>query len=219
MARIGIRKPLEGILTHLQSLDVLNFAAIYNGQFDMLDGSEMYSFPMPCAFIEVLNPAASLPLLGGFIQKDIVIRVHIGVDFYNDTNGMMEQNFVVFDVRDAVLRAMNGYKPENCSTLQMVGESQDYAHTNVYHYMVDFATTFIDTTCDEQETDDGTMIEVEGITLEVNAEIQTFNFMQLNFIAGFDESFNNDFETAYTIADNTYGDLLAPEHFTREMII
>ena len=69
MARIGIRKPLEGILTHLQSLDVLNFAAIYNGQFDMLDGSEMYSFPMPCAFIEVLNPAASLPLLGGFIQK------------------------------------------------------------------------------------------------------------------------------------------------------
>ena len=31
-------------------------------------------------------------------------------------------------------------------------------------------------------------------------------------MAGFDDSFNDDFDTGATIEENTYGDLLSPEY-------
>lgn len=216
---IGIRQPIEDILIHLKSMDELSFVAKYNNQFDLIDNASIYSFQMPCAFLEVLNPVSSLPLLGGYIQKEVVFRIHIGVNFFNDANDLMEQNFIIFDLKDKIHRSLYGFKPTNCSSLIQVGQEQDYSHTNVYHGTLDFGCTFIDTISDTQNVDSGEMVEHTITNIDLDIILQSYNYMRLNVDASFDNSFNDDFMTGYTITDNNYGDLLVPEIYQREYII
>ena len=214
MALVGIRQPVEDILTHLKAMNELSFVAKYNSQFDNLEDGSIYSYPFPCAFLEVVLPNSYQPLLGGVMAADLVFRVHLGVNFFNDADDLMEQNFIVFDLKDKIVRALHLFNPTNCSSLIKVSEEQDYNHNNVYHYTIDFATTFIDTVANQTDTTTGDVIEIEGgtIGLDIDVELQTFNYLRLNLMAGFDDSFNDDFDTGATIEENTYGDLLSPEY-------
>lgn len=109
-----------------------------------MESQESYSFPFPCAFVEIINQQSYNQLLSGYQQSDIDIRIHIGQEQYDAGNGDMEQNLTIHDLRDLVYSKLSLYKPSMCGELSKIAESQDYEHTNIYKYTMDFRTCFID---------------------------------------------------------------------------
>jgi hypothetical protein len=134
---------INEILKYLQDTGSYEFVSIWNNQFDYIDEGESYSFPMPCAFIE-LNNEFSQPIGGRYMGNDLVLNIHIGQDFYN--SDLLEQNNNIFDLRNKLIQSLSTFKPTNTSLLVQTGEQQDYQHTNVYHYIVSYKLHWIDDT-------------------------------------------------------------------------
>lgn len=148
----GIKQVIQDVLTRLSAIQVRNqdgnlvpiYARVWNNQLEtMLDGSN-YPFPRPAALVEILT---NFTLVGlGVRSADLGIRVHLIHDYYNQ-DGTMEQDLVIFDLRDMILSpnlGLSQYCPTACGTLNCVGEEQDFNHTNVYHYILNFICNFTD---------------------------------------------------------------------------
>ena len=72
------------------------------------------------------------------------VRIHIGHEEYDAGNGDFEQNVNIFTYRDSIINVLNNFQPTACSTLMKNSEEQDYVHTNIYHYKIEFTTAFVD---------------------------------------------------------------------------
>lgn len=150
----GIKAPIQDILTRLSSITPLNqdnlavplYARVWNGQIKQLEKGETYNFPLPAAFLELPNPASYSNLLNGIDEADIVWRVHIAHEFYDAADGTFDQDLSIFDLRDQVIAILCGFKPTGCGTIYRISEEQDYTHNNIYHYIIDFKSAFIDST-------------------------------------------------------------------------
>ena len=134
---------INEIVTQLRAITELKFVTIWNNQFSYIENGEIYSFPMPCAFVEV--SADGFEDLGNKYQAtDIIIKIHIGQDFYNGTN--IDENLSIFVLRDLVVKKLSHFKPSTAGSLTKISEKQDFQHSNIYHYEIDFKTHYIDNT-------------------------------------------------------------------------
>jgi hypothetical protein len=143
MANLGAL--YTSLLNRVKEITQLQFVHIWNNQLQQLADGETYVYPFPCAFVEILTPADYLPLGGGFSVADITVRIHIGHEEYDAGGGNFEQNVNVFTYRDLVVNKLNLFQPTGASSLMRSAELQDYVHTNIYHYQIDFRTAFVDT--------------------------------------------------------------------------
>lgn len=160
---MSLKTVITDIMTRLREIEEVKFVHVFNDQFEYMEQQQSYSFPFPCVFVEIINPAAFAQLGGGYQQADLDIRIHIGMEQYDSGDGNMEQNLDIFDLRDLVFQKLSLYKPTMCSELFKVAEEQDYQHSNIYHYLMDFRTCLIDKTA-------STLIEptlVDPVTLEL----------------------------------------------------
>lgn len=148
----GIKAPVVDIINLLQTINVRNGdgntvplrARIWNNQLRQEVHGELYNFPKPAVFLEVI-PGAKYEQMGtGYQSADIGWRVHLVHEFYDAQDGTMEQDLEVFDLRDQIITKLSFYEATACGPLVKTGEDQDYDHTNVYHYMIDFICDFID---------------------------------------------------------------------------
>lgn len=73
---------------------------------------------------------------------DVILTIHIGQDVLNGEN--MDENLTIFDLRDAVVKAFTKSKQNYNGSISLTGERQDFDHSNIYHYQLDFKATFID---------------------------------------------------------------------------
>jgi hypothetical protein len=174
----GIKAPITDILTRLttklKDTDVVKFVQIWNDQFRFMEDQQTYSFPFPCVFVEVVNDLEFNQIGGGYEQADIDWCIHIGQDFYNADDGTQEQNLTIFDLRDKVVEVLSNYKPTACGLMFRTKESQDYEHTNVYHYKVYFRCGFIDSKGapdDVDVFDQNFVIKDPPITLEIDGSL------------------------------------------------
>lgn len=148
----GIRQPIQDILTRLQTLQVVNgdgktvnmYARVWNNQIKRLADQTGYTFPMPAAFLEVINSPQFAELGLGFQSADIGWRVHIAHEFYDAQDGTMDQDLTIFDLRDKVVGLLSLSKPTGCGTMARVAETYDYDHGNVYELIIDFICNFTD---------------------------------------------------------------------------
>lgn len=148
----GIVQPLNDLLTQLATLQVVNgdhntvslYVRVWNNQIRYEADGKLYDFPKPAAFIEVVSPATFEILGQGYRSSDVSFRIHLTHENYNN-EGTFEQDLSIFDLRDKVIALLTGYRPANCGPLNAVSEQQDFEHTNVYHYVIDFVTNFTDT--------------------------------------------------------------------------
>lgn len=131
------------ILLKLSEITELKFVHVYNSQFDYLENGGEYSFPMPCAFVEIESDNFN-QLLNNVQDIELVVKIHIGDDFYNAMDGTFEQNFNIFNIRDLVVKKMVGVKPVDGGTLVKTRETPDYNHSNVYHYVIEYRTRWVD---------------------------------------------------------------------------
>ena len=161
---MSLKTTITDIMTKLREIPELNFVHVFNNQFEYMERQESYSFPFPCAFVEVLNQQNYTQLLNGYQQSDLDIRIHIGQEQYDSMDGNMEENLTIHDLRDLVYSKLSLYKPSMCTELSKISETQDYEHTNIYKYLIDFRTGFIDNVA-------STLIEptlIDPITLEID---------------------------------------------------
>ena len=148
----GIASVFSSLITQIKTIGTFQFVHIWNNQLQQLIDGETYVFPFPNAFVEIIAPNDYLPLGQGYSATDIIIRIHIGHEEYDAGNGNFEENVNVFTYRDAIIKSLNSFQPTSCSSMMKVSEQQDYSHKNVYHYIVDFSCSFIDSkgSTDEQ---------------------------------------------------------------------
>lgn len=149
----GIKQPLQDLLTRLTTLQVVNgdgntvdlYARVWNNQIRYEADGQLYNFPKPAAFVEVVSPATFETIGQGYQSSDIAFAIHLATECYN-VEGTFEQDLAIFDLRDRVRALLTGFQPSGCGFLNVATEQQDYEHTQVYHYIIVFVCNFTDTT-------------------------------------------------------------------------
>lgn len=163
---------IQSILAQLKLLTAIQFVAVWNNQFAMDEKSDMYTFPYPCAFLEVV--AIEYNELGSGVQEaDVTIRIHLGHESLDAGDGTMEQNLLVFDLRDQLVENLSYFRPTNGTTsgtnLVKIRESHDYNHTNVYHMSIEFKFGWVDLTSSPHYGPQNTQITKQPPTnLQIN---------------------------------------------------
>lgn len=160
----GINEPILDLLALIETSSI-KFARVWNNQFQYMEEQQIESFPFPCAFVEVQMPNDNAGL--GITVADVVFRTHIGQVEYDSQMGTMEQNLSIFAFRDEMIALLTYKELTGCSGLQKINEEQDYSHTNVYHYIIDWKCSFVDTKGDRSI---GQITKQPPTTLEVEAE-------------------------------------------------
>ena len=127
----------------------IKFCQVWNNQMGGRDADQkdMYAFPLPAVFLEINSPDSIEQLGNGAQLQVLTLRVHIFHEFYNNTdttNGMMEQDLAIFALRDVVYGALQKYEPSGAVAMVRIAEMQDYDHDNVYHFIQEYQTNYID---------------------------------------------------------------------------
>lgn len=158
----GLKTPIQDLLALLETSSI-KFARIWNNQFQYMEDQSIESFPMPCVFVEVIAPNTVAGL--GITVSDLIVRIHIGANELDSQTGTIEQNVNIFALRDEMIALLTYKELTGCSGLQKVSEEQDFSHTNVYHYILEFICSFVDTKGDQR------LIQINTTpptTLEIN---------------------------------------------------
>lgn len=167
----GMKAPILDIMNRLKELPDFALVRIWNNQIEMRREGKHYDYPTPALFVEVINDPVWEQLGLGFQSADLGFRIHIEHEYYDAQDGTMEQDLVVFDLRDKVVAKLSLYEPSACGPLTKTSEAQDYDHDNIYHYTIDFVCNFIDSTGSPYDPNSGQYIDKlppTGVQIEVN---------------------------------------------------
>jgi hypothetical protein len=133
------------------TLDIkdLQFIQMWNNQLENINDGGNYSFLLPAIFIEFVNNQ-NVDSVGGGVQvfDPLDINVHIIHDQYDSTDGTMDQNLEVLDLKQKVYKALQLFKTNGSGYFNRVSEDQDYNHSNIYHFIQTYRTTWTD--CDRE---------------------------------------------------------------------
>lgn len=148
----GIVTPIREILQALNRMQVINqtgvsaplTARVWNDQIRRNIEGEIEYQPYPAAFLEITTPSTYAEIGGGIGASDLVFAIHLAHEYYDAMDGTFEQDLLIFELRDQLLGTLSHFKPTGCGPLSRISESQDYAHANIYHYIVEFTAHFID---------------------------------------------------------------------------
>ena len=122
---------------------IFNHTMVWNNQLNHLINSDDYSFGLPAVLIEMGTENYG-DLGQNYMAVDMILKYHIIQDFYNGPN--MSENLTIFALRDAVIKEFNAYQPTGGGFMSTNNEYQDYDHTNLYHYVIEYVFHFIDDT-------------------------------------------------------------------------
>lgn len=180
---MGILAPITALLEKLASIQTTNQSGVssgthtrvWNNQVDkMKEGNNQYE-PLPAFYLEYLSDSEFNMIGAGYLASDPVWRVHIVHENYNNADAVgttFEQDLIIFELRDKVLKELQLFKPPGSGPLTYIGEQPSYDHDNVYEYIVDFTAHFIDDSASDDNPDNGKYIYKDPPTeLEVEVHI------------------------------------------------
>lgn len=148
----GIKPAITDVLSRLATLQVINqdmqtvplFPRVFNNQIKRQEKGLIEAYPLPAAFVEVQNNAQYNRLLNGVSESDLVFRIHLQHWFTDAGDGTFDQDLGIFDLRDEIIALLSDYRPTACGNMCLTSEGQDYDHDNIYVYILEFTTGFID---------------------------------------------------------------------------
>jgi hypothetical protein len=164
-----MRQLLEYTLEHLGcEPNLFAFVDVWNNQLELAEQQQQYSFPLPASFIEILNVQEPKQLGDGVqLYDQLIVRLHIVHEQLDAGDGTMERNLDVFDLTQKTFKRMQGFEPDKASAFFRVNEERDYYHTNVYHFMQDYKTTYLDDSA-QRSTDGFSISLTPKITTQYN---------------------------------------------------
>lgn len=148
----GILAPIKSLLARIGTIKVENQdyqtvnmpVRIWNDHLSEEKKKKLYSYPKPWVFLEIISPVTYEQMGVGFKNADLGIRVHLIHEFYDAIDGTMEQDLIVFGLRDQIVGCLSQFEPDGCNELKMVSESMDTDHDQIYHYVLDFVGNYVD---------------------------------------------------------------------------
>ena len=175
---MGIRESIESILTQIGTVQVNNndgqtvsiYTRVWNNQTELKKQGATYSYPTPAAFVE-WQFGQGIPIGQGATAYDVTFRVMIEHQQLDAGDGTYEQDLDFTDIVNSVHRALNRFKPANCSHLQRVGVQLDYAHDNTYLCVVEYSSHFIDLVASAQDSAIVTEATIENPILEIEENV------------------------------------------------
>jgi hypothetical protein len=124
----------DGITTPL-------FTILWNNQIEYLKQGQTLALPNLCAFIEIIVDSSNA--VGGRsynVESDLSINIHLLHTHYS-TESMHDENLLVYDFRKLVMDKLYDFKANNMvATFDKVGETMDFEHDNLYHYVLNYKT-------------------------------------------------------------------------------
>lgn len=141
----------------------LSYVRVWNNQLERLLGGEISDFALmnetgdtPAILIEFVSPATIEQLGNGDqIYNPFGIRLHILHQFYDAQNGTQDQDLVVLDIANDIYDVFQDWMPDTVTidgnTYQVpvgvmvrTSEEWDYDHPDVYHFIQEYTTTWVD---------------------------------------------------------------------------
>jgi len=173
--------PIKDIIARIETDGAAKYVRIWNNQIEDILAGNYEGMLFPAIFVESENGNNFKNIGMGVKSSDCAFRLHLVVDEYDAQTGRMGENQNVFDFKDQIMQLMEYWAPLQCGPLMNAHEQQDTRHSNVYHYMIDFITTFVDDTSymgrNNETVNPPIAIEIdviEDLTLEPNTP-QQFN--------------------------------------------
>lgn len=145
----------------------ITYVRIFNNQFEnAVNENNTYDFPMPCVFVEFENVNEPKQLGAGFqIYEPLYVKLHLGVNELDSSDGNLDQNLNIFDLKDKLYKAMQKFEPNKASIFIRSSEEQDYDHTNIYVWKQTYRTTYIDGLMEEPQNPTYTTPEDTDLTI------------------------------------------------------
>lgn len=141
-----MREFIETILIFLREIEQVKYVSVWNNNLDRMEDGTSWTFPLPSLFIELISPMQIKSEGNGSMLYDpLDIKIHLLVEQIDSMDGYFDQNLAFIDLVDAVSLHLAAYEPSFSSTWDLVSMEFDYNHTNVYHCMFTYRTTFRDT--------------------------------------------------------------------------
>lgn len=162
---MGIKETILAYINQLKTVQVTNgdgttvplYVAIWNDQIERKEKGDGYVYPTPAGFLEV-QFSEGMTMGMGATSYEVTVRIMLEHQHYN-TEDTLDQDLIIFDVKDKVHRAMNMFKAPNCSPLCASNPAMDYNHDNTYLCVLEYRTHFIDYTGSMFDQDGGVYIE------------------------------------------------------------
>ena len=150
-----------------QATDI-QFVQLYNNQINLIQNGGA-TFATPAVFVEFIVNAVQQ--LGGGIQLfDLTVRLHICHQFLSGSN--MGEDLDVYDLVDEVYKAMQEFETTGSSAFVRIWEKEDCNYASIYHYIIDFGTTYIDSNHQDPfngtQTTPPTGLDISGVVIDEN---------------------------------------------------
>lgn len=140
----------------------IQFIRMWNSQTEQMEGEEgqegsaIYPLQLPAVFVEFVNDQTPKQLGNGVqIFDNLGVKLHLVHQQFDAGDGTHEQNLEVFTLKQKLFKYMNLFEPTGAVAFIRNGETQDYDHTNVYHFIQDYVTNYVDF---------GAQLPVDGVT-------------------------------------------------------
>jgi hypothetical protein len=163
-------------------LPEIQFCHVWNNQYEKLknppeEGQAFYAFDFPALFVEFVSPYQINQLGNGVqIYDPLYVNIHIIGKMIDAGDGTFEQNLEIFDIKDNVRNAFQKFCPDKCCEWVRINESSDDDHNNLYHFIQQYQTNYVDSGMQEPvnglETTPPTPLEIDA---EVDPTINDLN--------------------------------------------
>ena len=173
---MSMKTAIQSLITRLQGMTVTSnegtsiapHVGVFNNQIERKRDGTGYVYATPAIFVEVL-PDSGGHISMGATAYDLTLRIHVEHAHLN-TEDSLDQNLLVFDLRDKVIRQLNGFQPTGCSPMCLITEQQNHDHANTYVLLIDYRTHYIEQVGSLEDTELYTEGPYTGIVLTINEE-------------------------------------------------
>lgn len=141
------------IKSRLEAITGIKHVGLWNNQFERENVENPFLYP--CVFIQFTNDNFA-ELSKGIQQYDSVVTLHIGFESYID------EDTAILTLKDLIYSSL--HKVSNTATssiLYRIAERQNFDHSNIQAYEVDFRTTIKDFGADQRATTEATVTILE----------------------------------------------------------
>lgn len=152
------------------------YSAIYNKQEEKLnakavDGNRLYAIQLPAAFVEIDGETEQL---GGGVQiyPELKVKIHLIHEQLDAGDGSIDQNTDVIDLQDIIYQALQGKSFPQTNELIRKHPAEDFSHDQLYHFVIEFETTFVDTKVEQPaDSNNSTQVAVQTVTQPITPEV------------------------------------------------
>lgn len=157
--------PFLALQQHItNSLPTVQTVRMWNNNVNMLIGGNDSVYALPAVFVEFPDEIKWDQLGNGIqIVDPLIVKFHVIEDFYDAQDGTQDQNLEIFSLTDALRDCLQDWMPSTL-TINSGGfytkyagtynlpfgvftrskETQDKNHSNVYHFIQEYYTTWVD---------------------------------------------------------------------------